>query len=249
MPQLIIDAEFKGLIADLTADEMAQLEANIKKEGCRDSLVVWVDRDITTLIDGHNRYDICKRNKIDFEVTPLHFEDRNDAIEWIITNQLGRRNINNYQRGVLALRKEEVIKSRAKANQKSAAVSTNEKRSGTLPPNSAEALKPIETRVEIAKIAGIGHDTIDKVKKIESMATPEMKEQLRKGDMTVHKAYGLVTGNADIKRQPEKEKDYRSRNSITQSLQAEKELKEIARTVNEKYTKDQRKLFISFIKI
>ena len=39
--QIQIDPEFKALIPPLAPDELAQLEANILRDGCRDPLVVW----------------------------------------------------------------------------------------------------------------------------------------------------------------------------------------------------------------
>jgi len=50
---------------------------------------------------------------------------------------------------------------------------------GKLLPTLAEALKPINTREEIAKIAGLSHDTIAKIKSIEASAPVEVKEKLR----------------------------------------------------------------------
>ena len=41
MPEIVIDPEFKALIPPLSAEELAQLEANIVADGCRDPLVVW----------------------------------------------------------------------------------------------------------------------------------------------------------------------------------------------------------------
>lgn len=86
-----IDKEFKNLIQPLSADEFAQLEANIITEGCRDSLVVWSDDRV--LIDGHNRHKICQHHDIEFEVIDIELETRDEVIEWIISNQLGRRNL------------------------------------------------------------------------------------------------------------------------------------------------------------
>lgn len=43
--------------------------------------------------DGHNRYEICHRLGIYFSVRPLDFESRDDAADWIDTQQLGRRNL------------------------------------------------------------------------------------------------------------------------------------------------------------
>jgi hypothetical protein len=103
------------------------------------------------------------------------------VVEWIIRNQFGRRNIAPYQRTKLALRLEEVIAARAKANQL-------RKPSDFVPQNSAEQTH-IETREEIAKLAGVSRDTVDKVKQIEKKATPEVKASLAKGEISINKAH------------------------------------------------------------
>ena len=97
---------------------------------------------------------------------------RSEVIEWIINNQFGRRNLSSYIRTTLALRLESEIAGRAKKNQKSAG--------GAVPQKSAEA---VETRKELAKLAGVSHNTVDKVKKIELVASLKTKEALAKGEM------------------------------------------------------------------
>ena len=62
----------------------------------------------------------------------------------------------------MALRLESVIRERARENQKNSTGGSNPQ----LMPNSAQA-GPITTRDEIAKLAGVGHDTIEKIKIIE----------------------------------------------------------------------------------
>ena len=57
-----IDTEFKNLIPPLTAEEYAGLEESILNEGCRDAIVLWGE----TIIDGHNRYEICTKHGVDF---------------------------------------------------------------------------------------------------------------------------------------------------------------------------------------
>ena len=49
LKQLKIDPEFKDAIQPLAPEELAQLESNIKGNGCRDPLVTWND----FIIDGH----------------------------------------------------------------------------------------------------------------------------------------------------------------------------------------------------
>ena len=86
-----IDPEFKSLIPPLGASEREQLESNLLAEGCRDPLVVWKGHNI--LLDGHNRYDLCTQHGIEFKTVDLELPDRNAAHDWIISNQLGRRNL------------------------------------------------------------------------------------------------------------------------------------------------------------
>ena len=173
---LKVDPEFRDLIDPLSEDEYKQLEENLLAEGCRDALVIWND----TIVDGHNRYEICSRNHIPYYTKELSFKDRDDVIAWIIRNQLGRRNISLYTRASLALRLKPLIAEKAKENQRAAGGAA------PVPQNSAE---PLETRQVLAKIAGVSRDTIDKVTKIESAASPEVKEKLRKGEISVHRAY------------------------------------------------------------
>lgn len=84
-----IDEEFKSLIPPLSTEERQQLEANLLRDGCRDPLVVWNG----TLIDGHNRHEICTRHGIVYEVEEMQFDSREDAMDWMDRNQLGRRNL------------------------------------------------------------------------------------------------------------------------------------------------------------
>ena len=94
---LRIDPELRALIPPLTEEEKRLLEESIVSEGCRDPLVVWGD----VLIDGHNRYDICTRRDVPFRVVQREFADKHEAKDWIIRNQLGRRNLTPEQRSYL----------------------------------------------------------------------------------------------------------------------------------------------------
>lgn len=95
--KLKTDEEFKHLIRPLLRKEYLQLEQNIIADGCRDPIVVWHD----VIVDGHNRYEICKRHGIPFDTKNMEFECREAAIAWICANQLGRRNITDETRKFL----------------------------------------------------------------------------------------------------------------------------------------------------
>lgn len=167
--------ELEVLIPPLTSEEFKQLERNILEEGIRDPLVTWNG----ILVDGHNRYRIATEYDIDFETVEKEFADMNAVKEWMINNQFGRRNLNNYQRSVLALQLEDVFKAKAKENQI--------RKPDFVPQKSAE--QKVETRQEIAKVANVSHDTISKVKKIEATASPEIKAKVSTGQISINEAF------------------------------------------------------------
>jgi N6-adenosine-specific RNA methylase IME4 len=88
---ILIDEEFKNLCPPLSNEEREKLENNIIMDGCRDALVIWKEENI--LIDGHNRHGVCTKNEIQFKTTELSFKTRQEVKSWIISNQLGRRNL------------------------------------------------------------------------------------------------------------------------------------------------------------
>jgi N6-adenosine-specific RNA methylase IME4/DNA-binding XRE family transcriptional regulator len=180
-----IDNEFKSLIPPLTTEEYAGLEQSIISEGCRDALITWQD----TLIDGHNRHEICSKRHIEYKTAEKAFDSRDDVMLWIIDNQFSRRNLPVYERGVLALKKKDIIARQAKNNQSIAGQSYSPKEGLQ---KSVEVRKPIDTQKELAKIAGISHDTIYKIEKIEEKATPEVKQKIKSGEVSINQAYQTV---------------------------------------------------------
>lgn len=119
---------------------------------------------------------------------------RDDVKIWIIRNQLGRRNINKYVRSELVLQFESIIAEQSKARQLATL------KQYTVPQNSGEgATERIfnnkhdgETATQLAAIADVSRDTITKVKKINQQATPEIKQALRTGDLSINAAYNKV---------------------------------------------------------
>jgi hypothetical protein len=96
-----INPEFESLCPPLSPDELGQLEASLKTEGCRDPLVVWKAHNI--LLDGHNRFALCQKHGISYAVVEVEVADRDAARAYILHNQLGRRNLSpeaaSYLRG------------------------------------------------------------------------------------------------------------------------------------------------------
>lgn len=204
MNDLIIDNEFRDLIPPLSDDEQKQLEENILRDGIQDPLKVWQG----VIVDGHNRYEIARRHNLEFTTTELHFDTRDDVKIWIIKNQFGRRNLSAYDRSLLALKLKPVIAAKADERMKSGI------KQDTPSEISHEGLevKPIadkkkrenRTDVQVAKAAGVSENTIRKVERIEQQATPEIKQALRMGDLSINAAYKQVKRAEKESRQEER---------------------------------------------
>lgn len=177
--------EFELLIPPLSGDEYAQLEKNCIDEGIRDPLVVWRGY----IIDGHNRYKISKNYDLEFNVVEKHFEDESDAKHWMISNQLGRRNLSKYSQTELTLELKKIIAEKAKENQGKRTDLTKD----NILQNSAKG--SIDTRKELARLAGVSHDTVDRVEKIKENAPEAVKEKLRAGELSINQVYEEIRKN------------------------------------------------------
>ena len=93
-PILKIDPELKELIRPLTRKEFLQLEENLLVDGCIDPIITWNG----FIIDGHNRYEICSRHNIPFQVVEKEFPSKDAVIAWMCAHQLGRRNLSEETR-------------------------------------------------------------------------------------------------------------------------------------------------------
>lgn len=107
MKDLLIDEEFKKLIPPLSKEEFKILEDNILKDGCIDPICTWND----IIIDGHNRYKICKKHNVVFKIHEISFTQREEVKNWICSNQLGRRNISEETKKYLIGKRYEMEKS------------------------------------------------------------------------------------------------------------------------------------------
>jgi len=94
-PEISTTEQFEHLLPKLTKDERNALEESLLKEGCRDPIVTWRG----TIIDGHNRYSICRKHNIPFNVKEMNgFSDEDAVTTWMVSNQLSRRNLTDEQR-------------------------------------------------------------------------------------------------------------------------------------------------------
>lgn len=176
--------DFKALIPPLSPDEREELEQSILEHGCRDAILTWNG----WIIDGHNRFEICEGNGIEYRTQEMEFNDESAVKIWMIRNQFGRRNLDAYTRAKLAIELKGLFAAKAKENQ----VLSGEKY-GKGCQNSDNPINQIDTKKELARIAGTSHDTIAKVERIERDAPPEIKEALRAQEISINAAYIQTT--------------------------------------------------------
>ena len=117
MDTITIDEQFKYLLPALDEQTYAALEESLLENGCMHPLVVWNG----ILIDGHNRYEICQKHEIEYKITEKEFAGRDEAIIWIITTQVARRNLNamqlSYFRGLHYNTDKKIVKNEGGRNQ------------------------------------------------------------------------------------------------------------------------------------
>ncbi|MDH5855961.1 plasmid replication/partition related protein [Lampropedia aestuarii] len=210
--EIEVKEELKAYIDPLSEDEYAALERSILAEGCRDALVLWGN----VLIDGHNRYSICQKHSLPFQtVQNTRFQSMEDVYLWMIEQHLGRRSVSDYQRGVLALRKREILQGRSQqireavvakvptaplqAAGSDAAVAADAS-SGDAPWEGENTMAPVaaqeqlleaqafNSREALAKAARLSSSQVQMIEKIQKHAATEVVAALRSGGISLSAA-------------------------------------------------------------
>jgi transcriptional regulator with XRE-family HTH domain len=180
---IIINDELRSFVDPLTDIEYAALERSLLAEGCRDALVLWQD----TLIDGHNRYEICRKHNIEFRTVQNNgFDSIDDVMLWMIDNHLARRSVSDFQRGLLALRKKEIVTARMAQKMAEAPPEPSPDDIDARPP------PPWNTREEVAKAARVSSNTISQIERIQKAATPQLVEAVRTGAISINAAANVA---------------------------------------------------------
>ncbi len=111
--------ELKIFIPPLADNEYELLKYNIQTEGCRDALIIWKNNENYILVDGHNRYKICEEFKIDYRIEIKNFDSIFEVKDWMVSNQLGKRNVTEDAKSYLRGKQYQIEKNKAtfKGNQ------------------------------------------------------------------------------------------------------------------------------------
>ena len=210
----VILPEMAELLPPLSEERLSALEADLIRNGCYAPVIVNEDM---VIIDGHNRQALCEKHGLPYTMAVFSFEDLLEAKQGALDTQKGRRNLEKWELGKIALKLKPEIEAKARANQ-----GTRTDLSATLPESSSN----VDTRKELAKAVGLGERTMGKVMQIEENAPDAIKEALDKKELSINKGYDLTRQLQDV---PEDQRDQ----AAAELLEDEKAKKELKRQESE----------------
>jgi len=179
--------ELADLLPPLSGEQSAALEKDLLQNGCYSPIIVNED---LVVVDGHNRQRICEQHDLPYKMAVFAFDDLLEAKQWALDTQKGRRNLDKWELGKIALKLRPEIEARAKANQQM--YHGNQYESGpsaTLPEVHSA---PVDTRKELAGSVGLGERTMGKVMQIDEHAPAAVKEALDKKELSVNQGYQIT---------------------------------------------------------
>ncbi len=181
------------VIPTITDDEHSQLQQKIIKHGVNDPLTIWettttiaqiddTGQPVFILIDGHNRYNICLQYKIDYRINLVRFDTLDEAKDYMIDYQLGRRN--------LTVEQASYLRGKRYLQQKSM-------RGGSRLSNSVQ----VDVAAKLGEKYSVSSRTIkrdaDFATGLDKLA-PELKQQVLSGRKTLPKSFVTTIAKANI---------------------------------------------------
>ena len=189
MRELKIDPELRDLLPPLSDEEKKKLEDSLLKLGYKGApIYTWHGY----IVDGHNRYELCRKHNIDFLTDDLDLGDNAtiiDVMEWMINTQLGRRNLPPAQRISVVDKFKKKIQEQAKENQSlGGGDKKTENAKNRVSPN-GEKRSVTHTDKELAKMAGVGTGTIARYNRVMNSDDEELKKKVLSDEVKINTAY------------------------------------------------------------
>ena len=209
--------EMAELLPPLTGEQLAALETDILKNGCYSPVIVNEDM---VVIDGHNRQRLCEQHGLPYQMAVFSFESMLEAKQWALDTQKGRRNLDKWELGKIALRLKPDIEARAKENMSAGGGDQKSEGAKSGCANSQNPISPVNTTKELAYAVGIGHQTMSRVMQIDEHAPAAVKEALDSGDLSINQGYNITR---QVRELPEEQRE----EAAALAVELEKAKKEI----------------------
>lgn len=183
LDEIATDPALDDLIPPLSTEEFVALRDSIATEGVRDPLVAWRRDQERVLLDGHNRLAIARELGIGrLPVVERAFSSVEDARLWMVQNQLGRRNLNAWQRAALVYRMRDEVAAAARERRLSGL------RRGAEPSVGRNSGQRGRTDEILAQYAGMHRDTFRRASRLMEEASPDILARLDSGELSVNAA-------------------------------------------------------------
>ena len=189
MKEYKIDPELNEVLPDLSDEDYKALEESLLTEGFKGApIIIWQGKDI--IIDGHNRYQICKKHNIPFEAKEIEFSNKDEVTLWMVKQQMGRRNLTPLQRIELAEKYRPIYRKKAKENQGTRNDLKNNI-TANLPQSSSNSDKKRNSTVDkqLSDIAGTSERTYRMGAKILNSGDETLIGEVKSGEKTINRAY------------------------------------------------------------
>lgn len=156
-------------------DEYKALKESVRQDGLHFPIII---NEEGTILDGHNRFEICNELHIEPKFEKKHFENPLLEKRFVIEANLKRRHLNIFQKVEMALPLLEIEKELAKERMLN----------GTLASNGTRG----KATENVAKTVGVSTRTLERAKKIIEKGPEELKERVRRGQTSITYAYKKV---------------------------------------------------------
>ena len=196
----VVLPELAGLLPPLSGEQLAVLEEDLRENGCYSPLII--DENLT-VIDGHNRHTLCEKHGIPYQMQVFHFDDTLEAMKWAVDTQKGRRNLDKWELGKIALKLKPALEAKAKANMSAG--------DGSHGKNQKSQQGSKDTQQELANSVGIGRQTMGRIMQIDEKAPQAVKDALDQKEISINQAYQITR---QIQELPEKERAQAARLAV-----------------------------------
>ena len=185
----VVLPEMEELLPPLSVEQFSSLESDILGNGCYAPIIV---NEAMIVIDGHNRFRICEKHDLPYKMLVFSFADLLEAKQWALDTQKGRRNLDKWELGKIALKLKPEIEARARANMAAGGgdhKSESAKSGLMISPN---PIFPVNTRKEAAQAVGIGEQTMGRITQLAETAPQALKDALDRKDVSINQGWKIL---------------------------------------------------------
>lgn len=185
----VVLPEMEQLLPPLSGEQFSALENDILENGCYAPIIVNEDM---VVIDGHNRFRICEKHGLPYRMLVFSFADLLEAKQWALDTQKGRRNLDKWELGKIALKLKPEIEARAGFNMSAGGGDrkSDVAKSGLV--NSPNPISAVDTRKEMAQAVGIGEQAMGRIAQLTENAPQLLKDALENKEVSINRGWRIL---------------------------------------------------------